>query len=63
MIDMIDGSWAVHIPILLIGAAGALWSFFWPARATLRSPHPAALNLVGGGWRPPAAPDPLVCLR
>lgn len=36
VIDMLGGSWAVRIPILLVGAAGVLWGFFWLARAALR---------------------------
>ena len=36
VIDMLGGSWAVRAPLLLIGAAGILWGFFWLARAALR---------------------------
>ena len=36
VIQMLGGSWAVRIPILLIGVAGILWGFFWLARSALR---------------------------
>lgn len=36
VIDALGGSWAVRIPILLVGASGVLWGFFWLARSTLR---------------------------
>lgn len=32
IVDMLGGSWAVRLPISLIGAAGVLWGFFWVAR-------------------------------
>lgn len=36
VIDILGGSWAVRLPILLIGMIGILWGFFWLARAALR---------------------------
>lgn len=36
VIQILGGSWAVRLPLLLIGAGGMLWGFFWLARATLR---------------------------
>jgi hypothetical protein len=36
VIQMLGGSWAVRLPILLIGVAGILWGFFWLARSALR---------------------------
>lgn len=36
VIDMLGGTWAVRLPLLLVGAAGVLWVFFWLARAALR---------------------------
>lgn len=36
VIQILGGSWAVRLPLLLIGAGGMLWGFFWLARAALR---------------------------
>ncbi len=36
VIQYLGGSWAVRLPILLVGVAGILWGFFWLARAALR---------------------------
>ncbi|MBP1464159.1 hypothetical protein EYB53_000420 [Candidatus Chloroploca sp. M-50] len=36
VVDSLGGSWAVRLPILLVGACGLLWGFFWLARAALR---------------------------
>jgi hypothetical protein len=36
IIQILGGSWAVRIPILLVGVAGILWGFFWLARSVLR---------------------------
>lgn len=36
VVEALGGSWAVRIPILLVGAGGMLWGFFWLARAVLR---------------------------
>lgn len=35
VIQLLGGSWAVRIPILLVGVGGVLWGFFWLARAAL----------------------------
>ena len=32
VIDLLGGGWGVRLPILLVGAAGVLWGFFWVAR-------------------------------
>lgn len=36
VVAALGGSWAVRIPILLVGVGGVLWGFFWLARAALR---------------------------
>lgn len=36
VIDMLGGSWAVRLPLLLVGVGGVLWTFFWLAWAALR---------------------------
>jgi hypothetical protein len=36
VIEILGGSWAVRLPMLLIGAGGLLWGFFWLARSALR---------------------------
>lgn len=36
VIDMLGGSWAVRLPLLLVGAAGTMWGFFWLAGAAMR---------------------------
>ncbi len=36
VIQSLGGSWAIRLPILLLGAAGVLWGFFWLARSALR---------------------------
>ena len=36
VIQILGGSWAVRLPILLIGVVGILWGFFWLARSALR---------------------------
>lgn len=36
VIQILGGSWAVRLPMLLIGAGGFLWGFFWLARSALR---------------------------
>jgi hypothetical protein len=36
VIELLGGSWAVRIPIMLIGVVGILWGFFWLARTVLR---------------------------
>lgn len=36
VIQIMGGSWAVRLPMLLIGMGGVLWGFFWLARAALR---------------------------
>lgn len=32
IVDMLGGSWAVRLPISLVGAAGVLWGFIWVGR-------------------------------
>ncbi len=36
VIQILGGSWAIRLPLLLIGAAGVLGGFFWLARSALR---------------------------
>ncbi len=36
VIQILGGSWAVRLPILLVGVVGILWGFFWLARSALR---------------------------
>lgn len=36
VVDMLGGSWGVRIPILVVGAVGVVWGFFWLARAAWR---------------------------
>jgi len=42
VIQIFGGSWAVRLPILLVGVAGVLWGFFWLARSTLRFANDAS---------------------
>lgn len=42
VIQILGGSWAVRLPLLLIGAGGMLWGFFWLARAALRFANDAS---------------------
>lgn len=36
VIDMFGGSWAIRLPLILIGASGVLFGFFWLARSAMR---------------------------
>ncbi len=36
VLDLLGGSWAVRIPLMVVGAAGALFGFYFLAKSTLR---------------------------
>lgn len=36
VVDMFGGSWAIRLPLIIIGASGVLFGFFWLARSAMR---------------------------